>query len=302
MSKSANPSARAAQLRVGIEDANHRYHVLDDPTIPDAEYDALLRELEALEHAHPELATPDSPIRRVGARASGGFAQVRHALPVLSLGNAFSDEEVAAFVRRIAQTLGTDELTFSVEPKLDGLAISLRYENGAFVQGATRGDGEIGEDVTANLRTIKAIPLKLRGKGFPEVLEVRGEVYMPRVAFETFNARARERSERTLANPRNGAAGSLRQLDPAVTASRPLAFYAYAVGEVKSGKLPDTHSATLTKLRGWGLPVSPQIEVADNLEGLLDYYRRIGERRDKLPYDIDGVVYKLDRYDRQNEM
>lgn len=302
MSRPINPSAHAAQLRAGIEDANHRYHVLADPTIPDAEYDALLRELEALEDAHPELATPDSPTRRVGARASGGFAQVRHALPMLSLGNAFSDEEVAAFVRRIEQTLGTNELTFSVEPKLDGLAISLRYENGAFVQGATRGDGTVGEDVTGNLRTVKTIPLRLRGKVFPDALEVRGEVYMPRAAFENFNARARERGERTLANPRNGAAGSLRQLDPAITARRPLAFYAYAVGEVQGGKLPESHSATLAKLRGWGLPVSSQIEVAKNLEGLLDYYRRIGERRDKLPYDIDGVVYKLDRYDRQNEM
>lgn len=302
MSKSADPSARAAQLRAQIEGANHRYHVLDDPAIADADYDALLRELEAMEDAHPELATPDSPTRRVGARASGGFAQVRHALPMLSLGNAFSNEEVAAFVRRIEQALGTNDLVFSVEPKLDGLAISLRYEDGAFVRGATRGDGEVGEDVTANLRTIKAIPLKLRGKGFPEMLEVRGEVYMPRTAFEAFNARARARGERTLANPRNGAAGSLRQLDPAVTAQRPLAFYAYAVGEVQGGKLPDTHSATLAKLRGWGLPVSPQVKAAQNLEGLLDYYRRIGEERDKLPYDIDGVVYKLDRYDRQNEM
>ncbi|MEO6967429.1 MAG: NAD-dependent DNA ligase LigA [Rhodanobacteraceae bacterium] len=302
MSRPIDPSVHAARLRAQIEDANHRYHVLDDPAIPDAEYDALLRELEALEEAHPELATMDSPTRRVGARASGGFTQVRHALPMLSLANAFSDEEVAAFVRRIEQTLGTGKLAFSVEPKLDGLAISLRYEDGAFVQGATRGDGEVGEDVTANLRTIKAIPLRLRGKDFPAVLEVRGEVYMPRAAFVKFNMRALERGERTLANPRNGAAGSLRQLDPAITAQRPLAFYAYAVGEVKGGKLPESHSATLKKLRGWGLPVCPQVEVAESLEGLLDYYRGIGERRDKLPYDIDGVVYKLDRYDRQNEM
>lgn len=300
--KNQTPAARAADLRAQIEDANYRYHVLDDPAIADAEYDALLRELEAIEDAHPELASPDSPTRRVGARVSGGFAQVRHALPMLSLSNAFSDEEVAAFVRRIEQTVGTNELTFSVEPKLDGLAISLRYKDGVFVQGATRGDGAVGEDVTANLRTIKAIPLRLRGKDFPEVLEARGEVYMPRAAFEAFNARARERGERTLANPRNGAAGSLRQLDPAVTASRPLAFYAYAVGEVQGGKLPDTHSATLKKLRGWGLPVCPQVETTKGLEGLLDYYRRLGERRDQLPYEIDGVVYKLDRYDQQNEM
>ncbi|MGH8190112.1 MAG: NAD-dependent DNA ligase LigA [Rhodanobacteraceae bacterium] len=307
---------RAAKLRAAIEDANHRYYVLDDPSIPDAEYDELLRELEVLEDAYPELARPDSPTRRVGARASGRFAEVRHAIPMLSLSNAFTDEEAAAFVRRIAQTLGVAEekLVFSAEPKLDGLAISLRYVEGAFVQGATRGDGTLGEDVTANLRTLKAIPLrlrsgknqdrslKLRGRGFPRVLEARGEVYMPKAAFEAFNERARERGERTLANPRNGAAGSLRQLDPQVTASRPLAFYAYAIGEVQGGTLPDSHSATLAKLRGWGLPVSPQVEMAKGLDGLLDYHRRMGEQRDSLPYDIDGVVYKLDRYDQQNEM
>jgi DNA ligase (NAD+) len=223
---------------------------------------------------------------------------------MLSLSNAFTDDEAAAFVRRIAQTLGIDEdkLVFSAEPKLDGLAISLRYEDGAFVRGATRGDGTVGEDVTTNLRTIRAIPLKLRGRGYPRVLEVRGEVYMPKAGFETFNERARKRGERTLANPRNGAAGSLRQLDPRVTASRPLAFYGYAVGEVQGGKLPGSHSETLSQLRGWGLPVSPQVECAKGLEGLLDYYRRMGGQRDALPYEIDGVVYKLDRYDQQNEM
>jgi DNA ligase (NAD+) len=304
MTQQTAAARQAAALRSAIDDANHRYYVLDDPSIPDAEYDRLMRELEALEAAHPELATPDSPTRRVGVRASGGFAQVQHALPMLSLSNAFTDEEVAAFVHRIAQTLGRAEsdLVFSAEPKLDGLAISLRYEAGAFVQGATRGDGAVGEDVTANLRTVKAIPLKLRGKDCPGVLEVRGEVYMPKAAFDAFNERARKRDERTLANPRNGAAGSLRQLDPAVTASRPLAFYAYAVGEVRDGRLPDTHLATLEKLRAWGLPVSPQVERAEGLDGLLEYYRRMGVQRDALPYDIDGVVYKLDRYDQQNEM
>ncbi|WIG55423.1 MAG: DNA ligase (NAD(+)) [Rhodanobacteraceae bacterium] len=304
MTQQTAAARQAAALRSAIDDANHRYYVLDDPSIPDAEYDHLMRELEALEAAHPELATPDSPTRRVGARARGGFAQVEHALPMLSLSNAFTDEEAAAFVRRIAQTLGRDEskLVFSAEPKLDGLAISLRYEDGLFVQGATRGDGAVGEDVTANLRTVKAIPLKLRGDDWPGVLEVRGEVYMPKAAFEAFNERARERGERTLANPRNGAAGSLRQLDPAITASRPLAFYAYAIGEVRGGKLPPSHLKTLQRLREWGLPVSPQVERAEGLDGLLDYYRRMGAQRDALPYDIDGVVYKLDRYDQQNEM
>lgn len=304
MTQQTAAARQAAALRGAIDDANYRYYVLDDPSIPDAEYDRLMRELEALEAEHPELATADSPTRRVGARASGGFAEVQHALPMLSLSNAFTDDEAAAFVRRIAQTLGRDEseLVFSAEPKLDGLAISLRYEAGTFVQGATRGDGAVGEDVTANLRTVKAIPLKLRGEGWPGVLEVRGEVYMPKAAFEVFNERARKRGERTLANPRNGAAGSLRQLDPAITASRPLAFYAYAVGEVREGSLPDTHLATLAQLRRWGLPVSPQVERAEGLAGLLDYYRRMGAQRDALPYDIDGVVYKLDRYDQQNEM
>jgi len=304
MTQQTAAARQAAALRSAIDDANHRYYVLDDPSIPDAEYDRLMRELEALEAAHPELATPDSPTRHVGARASGGFAEVQHALPMLSLSNAFTDEEVAAFVRRIAQTLGREEskLVFSAEPKLDGLATSLRYEDGVFVQGATRGDGAVGEDVTANLRTVKAIPLKLRGKDWPGVLEVRGEVYMPKAAFDAFNERARARGERTLANPRNGAAGSLRQLDPAVTASRPLAFYAYAIGEVRDGKLPPNHLETLQRLRTWGLPVSPQVERAEGLAGLLDYYRRMGAQRDALPYDIDGVVYKLDRYDQQNEM
>ena len=227
----ADPASRAVALRELIEQANHRYHVLDDPQMPDAEYDRLMRELETLEAEHPDLSTPDSPTRRVGARAKGGFAEVRHALPMLSLGNAFEQEgesererfhEVAEFERRIEQTLDRREPVFSVEPKLDGLAISLRYETGIFVQGATRGDGETGEDVTANLRTVRAIPLKLRGKGWPAVLEVRGEVIMLRKDFERFNEHARAHDEKPLANPRNGAAGSLRQLDPAITAKRRL--------------------------------------------------------------------------------
>ncbi|MFC4762984.1 NAD-dependent DNA ligase LigA [Dyella koreensis] len=303
--------ARAAELRERIEQANYRYHVLDDPEITDADYDRLMRELEALEAEHPELATDDSPTRRVGARASGGFAEVRHALPMLSLGNAFEQEgdgdrerfrEVAEFERRIEQTLDRREPVFSVEPKLDGLAISLRYEGGAFVQGATRGDGETGEDVTANLRTVAAIPLRLRGSGWPRVLEVRGEVIMLHKDFEAFNARARASGEKTLANPRNGAAGSLRQLDAAITKKRKLSFFAYAIGVVEGGEMPPTHSQTLQKLREWGFPVSPEVGTARGFGGLIAYYRRIGEKRDKLPYDIDGVVYKLDDYAGQQEM
>lgn len=293
---------RIAELRRRIEDANRRYHELDDPDIADAQYDALVRELEALEREHPELATADSPTRRVGSAPSGRFAQVVHAVPMLSLGNAFSDEEVGDFVRRIRERLDRDDLAFSAEPKLDGLAISLRYERGAFVQGATRGDGATGEDVTANLRTIGVIPKALNGEGWPQVLEVRGEVYMARADFERWNEHARLHGGKVLANPRNGAAGSLRQLDANVTAQRPLSFYAYGTGSVEGGALPNTHSAMLAKLRDWGFPVSDLATVVHGLDGLLGYYRRIGEARDGLPFDIDGVVYKLDDVAGQREM
>jgi DNA ligase (NAD+) len=297
----ASAAERAARLREQLDDANYRYHVLDAPVITDAEYDASMRELEALEAAHPELRTPESPTQRIGAAARGEFAQVVHAKPMLSLSNAFSPEEVADFVQRIATATGDAEPEFSVEPKLDGLAISLRYEHGVFVRGATRGDGSVGEDVSANLRTVRAIPLRLRGKA-PPLLEVRGEVYMPRAGFEAFNERARERGERTLANPRNGAAGSLRQLDARVTASRPLAFYAYALGAYEGWNPAPRHSQILAQLRDFGFPVSAQVDVAKGAEGLLRYFERIGALRDALPYDIDGVVYKLDRIAQQEAM
>ncbi|MCA0393684.1 MAG: NAD-dependent DNA ligase LigA [Proteobacteria bacterium] len=298
----SKPEQRIAALRLQLDDASYRYHVLDEPDIPDAEYDRLLRELDELEAAHPDLVTADSPTQRVGNAPSAKFAEVRHAIPMLSLGNAFSDAEVQDFVRRIAEKLERPALRFSAEPKLDGLAISLRYEQGVFVQGATRGDGATGEEVTLNLRTVKAIPLKLRGSGWPQVLEVRGEVYMPRTDFERYNEHARLHGGKVLANPRNGAAGSLRQLDPRITAQRPLAFYAYGTGLVEGGTLPDSHSATLRRLREWGFPVSSLSEVVEGADGLLDYYRRIGERRDGLPFDIDGVVYKLDDGEGQREM
>jgi DNA ligase (NAD+) len=307
-----NAAPRVAELRRQIDDANYRYHVLDAPILTDADYDRLVRELEALEAQHPELADPDSPTTRVGAAPSAAFAEVQHAIPMLSLNNAFEVEgaetdegrfrEVADFVRRIVDEVEEAEPEFSVEPKLDGLAISLRYEHGRFVRGATRGDGATGEDVSSNLRTIRAIPLRLRGENVPEVLEVRGEVYMPRAGFEAFNARARERGERTLANPRNGAAGSLRQLDPRITATRPLAFYAYGLGVVEGAELPPRHSQTLRWLRELGFPVCAEVATAKGLDGLLAYYRRIGAKRDALPYDIDGVVYKLDRYDQQRQL
>ena len=295
-------ATRIAALRQKIEDANHRYYVLDDPSIPDIEYDRLMRELEALEREHPELVDSASPTQRVGNRPSAAFDEVSHAVPMLSLGNAFADEEVADFVRRIEERLDRTDPVFSVEPKLDGLAISLRYEHGAFVRGATRGDGATGEDVTANLRTVKAIPMRLRGDDWPEVLEVRGEVYMPLAAFKAYNERALKDGGKVLANPRNGAAGSLRQLDPRITAQRPLAFYAYAVGVVEGMTLPASHSATLQRLRDWGFPVSAESDVVAGTEGLLGYYRRMGEKRDALPFDIDGVVYKLDDYAGQREM
>lgn len=311
MQNDLTPAVQILDLRRRIDDANYRYFVLDDPDLPDIDYDRLMRQLQALEAAHPELVTPDSPTQRVGSSPSDAFAPVRHDPPMLSLNNAFSEEgeddqtrfrEVAEFERRIQGKLGRVDPVFSVEPKFDGLAISLRYEQGRFVRGATRGDGEKGEDVTANLRTVRSIPLKLHGKNIPQVIEVRGEVVMLRKDFEAYNAYALEHGEKTLANPRNGAAGSLRQLDPAVTALRRLSFFAYAVGVVQGVELPATHSATLQKLREWGFPVSPEVDVATGFEGLIAYYRRIGERRASLPYDIDGVVYKLDDYNLQHAM
>ncbi|WP_258224077.1 NAD-dependent DNA ligase LigA, partial [Stenotrophomonas sp. HMWF003] len=291
---SPSPAERAEALRRQIDEAGTAYHERDEQLIPDAEYDRLVRELEALERDHPELAVADSPTQRVGGKASSRFAEVRHAVPMLSLGNAFSDEEVQDFVRRISERLRRDALYFSAEPKLDGLAISLRYENGRFVQGATRGDGSTGEDVSANLRQIAVIPQELQGAGWPDVLEVRGEVYMARADFEAYNAQARLHDGKVLANPRNAAAGSLRQLDPKMSARRKLSFYAYGTGQVEDGDLPPTHSATLAQLRAWGFPVSELCQVVEGSAGLLAYYRDIGERRDGLAFDIDGVVYKLD--------
>lgn len=298
----SSPAQRAEALRRQIDEAGKAYYDRDEQLIPDADYDRLMRELEALEQAHPALVQADSPTQRVGGKASSRFAEVRHAVPMLSLGNAFSDEDVQDFVRRIGERLRRDALFFSAEPKLDGLAISLRYEGGHFVKGATRGDGSTGEDVSANLRQIKVIPQKLHGSGWPKVLEVRGEVYMARADFEAYNADARLHEGKVLANPRNAAAGSLRQLDPKLSARRKLSFYAYGIGEVQGGELPPTHSATLAQLQAWGFPVSELCQVVEGSEGLLAYYRDIGERRDGLAFDIDGVVYKLDDRAGQEQM
>lgn len=290
---------RVAALRQQINHHNHLYYVLDAPEISDAEYDRLLRELQALEQQHPALVTPDSPTQRVGAKPLQKFGTVQHAIPMRSIKNAFSEQEVLDFDRSVRKSLQVDVVEYSAEPKLDGLAVSLVYRDGVFTQGATRGDGETGEDVTQNLRTIKAIPLHLYSSGYPALLEVRGEVYLPRAAFEALNMDAQARGEKIFVNPRNAAAGSLRQLDPKITALRPLAFFCYGVGAVEHGKLPDEHSAILAQLRDWGLPVTPEQQVVQGVQGCLAYYQDMAARRQQLAYDIDGVVYKVNRLDQQ---
>jgi DNA ligase (NAD+) len=295
--------ARAAELRDSLNFHNYQYYVLDDPQIPDSEYDRLMRELQALEERFPELHTPDSPTQRVGAKPLEGFNEVQHRVPMLSLGNAFSSEEMEAFDKRVRDRLGTGEqITYAAEPKLDGLAISLRYENGVLVQAATRGDGQTGEDVTQNVRTIPSVPLRLQGDGWPRVLEVRGEIYIPIAGFNEMNEKARQAGEKTFANPRNAAAGSLRQLDSRVTAQRPLAMFCYGFGEVEGGPLASSHSESVRMLGGWGLRVSPELQTVEGVEGCLEFYQAIGERRDHLDYDIDGVVFKVDSFTQQQAL
>jgi DNA ligase (NAD+) len=294
---------RAAELKETLERYNYRYHALDDPEVPDAEYDRLMLELRALEAEHPRLLTPDSPTQRVGAAPVAAFGAVKHRLAMLSLDNAFSDEEVRDFDRRIRERLERDgPILYSAEPKLDGLAVSARYENGAYVQGATRGDGETGEDITQNLKTIKALPLKLRTDRPPRVLEVRGEVFMPLEGFKRFNEEAIARGEKSFVNPRNAAAGSLRQLDPKMTAARPLDLFIYGLGIVEGGALPAQHSAILQALRQWGFKICPQTRLVEGADGCLAYYREVGTLRPTLPYQIDGVVYKVDDLELQRQM
>ncbi|MFZ5535977.1 MAG: NAD-dependent DNA ligase LigA [Pseudomonadota bacterium] len=294
---------RLEQLRREIARHDHAYYVLDAPIIPDAEYDRLMRELREIEAAHPDWITPDSPSQRVGGAPLAGFAEVRHAVPMLSLDNAMGMDELADFDRRVRERLGMDHaVEYNAEPKIDGLAISLRYEDGLLVRAATRGDGERGEDVTANVRTVHAIPLRLMGAGWPKVLEVRGEVYMPRKGLAALNARLEQAGEKTFANPRNAAAGSLRQLDSRITATRPLSFFAYGWGEVDGLALPERHSAMLERLRDWGLPVNPLNEVVLGVAGAKDYAARILARRESLDYDIDGVVFKVDDLADQMEL
>ena len=293
---------RAQKLRVRIEDANRRYYVLDAPTIDDAEYDRLFRELQELEASHPELASPDSPTQRVGAAPAEAFRTVRHRVPMLSINNAFADEEVAAFDRRVREGLGVESVEYACEPKFDGLAINLTYEDGALVRGATRGDGYSGEDVTANLRTVRPIPLRLHSTAPPRRVEVRGEVLMYRRDFDALNVRQREKGEKEFANPRNAAAGSLRQLDPRITASRPLRFFAYGLGEAEDLRLPETQARLLDLLADLGLPVCETREVAKGVDGMLAFYHQLAAKRARLPYDVDGVVYKVNRLDRQREL
>ncbi|MBI4987580.1 MAG: NAD-dependent DNA ligase LigA [Rhodocyclales bacterium] len=339
MPASREAADKVRALRAEIERHNHAYYVLDAPTVPDAEYDRLFRELQALEAQHPGLVSPESPTQRVGARPAPEFTQVTHRTPMLSLANAFTEEDVANFDRRVREGLGLpprplpteggdggsaaeaasgrntappwdgpaagralDEVEYAAEPKFDGLAISLTYEQGRFVLGATRGDGYAGEDVTGNLRTVRSIPLRLQGERLPGFLEVRGEVLMLRRDFERMNERAREAEEKEFANPRNAAAGSVRQLDPRITAKRPLRFFAYALAGLEGQPMPATHAEVLERLRGWGFPVAAERAVVRGAAGLLRYYGEIGLRRAALPYDIDGVVYKVNRLADQERL
>lgn len=293
---------RAAALRDQINYHNYRYYVLDNPQIPDAEYDRLFRELQELERQHPSLVTSDSPTQRVGAAPLQAFGEVKHVVPMLSLDNAFSEDEVQAFDRRMREGLKLEAVVYAAEPKLDGLAVSLLYEDGRLVRGATRGDGYTGEDITQNVRTISAIPLRLMGKGYPRFLEVRGEVYMTRKGFQELNRRQQDQGEKVFANPRNAAAGSIRQLDPRITATRPLSIYCYGVGQIEGGQLPDCHSAILNQLQEWGLRVSSERKVVKGAEGCLHYFAKMAEKRARLAYEIDGVVYKVDRLDQQEKL
>ncbi len=305
MAHSAELLNQLSQLKQQINEHNYQYYVLDNPSIPDAAYDRLMQELQRLETEYPDLVSSDSPTQRVGAQPLSAFDQVEHEVPMLSLDNAFSAEDFAAFEKRIGDRLKDSRtLTYSCEPKLDGLAVSILYEDGKLVRGATRGDGRVGENITSNVRTIANVPLTLRGNDFPARLEVRGEVFMPKAGFDALNKRQAQEGKKTFANPRNAAAGSLRQLDAKITAARPLRFYCYSVGIVEGEvvELADTHSARLAQLQQWGLPLCPEIDVADGTDGCQVYYQRIGDARNQLPYEIDGVVFKVDDLALQEEL
>ncbi len=303
MTISEDVTARANTLTNLINEYNYQYYVIDNPTIPDAEYDRLMRELQALEAAHPSLVTPTSPSQRVGGIAADQFGQIQHEVPMLSLDNAFDEAEIAAFDQRVREWLNTSEhVEYVAEPKLDGLAISLRYEQGVLTQAATRGDGHVGEDVTANVRTIAAIPLQLRGDGWPAILEVRGEIYMPKAGFEALNIAQLADNKKPFMNPRNAAAGSLRQLDSSITATRPLTMYCYGVGVWSDATKPTTHLAMMTQFAEWGFRVSPESQLVSGLAACVDYFSTMAERRDQLDYEIDGVVFKVNDFALQKRL
>jgi DNA ligase (NAD+) len=291
------------QLRSTLNDYNYQYYILDNPTVPDSEYDRLFQQLSALENKYPELITAASPTQRVGAKPIDGFQQVKHEMAMLSLGNAFNDDDLVAFDKRLRTRLNDDRpIIYACEPKLDGAAVSLLYQDGVLVSGATRGDGSTGENITSNVRTIGSIPLKLMGSGYPTTLEVRGEIYMPLKGFDALNEVALATGEKPFVNPRNAAAGSLRQLDPQLTAKRPLEFCCYSVGLVKGGELPNSHSEILSLLAQWGLKINSQSQQVVGIDACIDYYQQLSEKRHNLGYDIDGIVYKVDDIELQQDL
>ena len=293
---------RLDSLREEINTHNYSYYVLDNPEVPDSEYDRLLRELSDIEEQYPELITPDSPTQRVGGTPLDSFSEVKHEVPMLSLGNAFSDQDMSDFDKRIREGVDKDSIEYAAEPKLDGLAISLLYKDGLLERAATRGDGRTGEDVTLNIRTIDAIPLKLRGNNFPPLIEIRGEVVMPKAGFEKLNQQQLEKGEKPFVNPRNAAAGSLRQLDPKITATRPLSFYSYGVGLIDGMSLPAKHSDMMANLKSWGMRINPESKVVKGTKGCIEYYEYLAKKRNALPDEIDGIVYKVDDIQLQNIM
>jgi DNA ligase (NAD+) len=303
MPQAGDWQGRYKWLRAELNRHNHAYYVLDNPTIPDAEYDKLFRELQSIEEAHPELITPDSPTQRVGGAPLAQFAQVRHSLPMLSINNGFADADIVAFDRRTREALGIDtEVEYATELKFDGLAINLRYENGLLVQAATRGDGMTGENVTVNIRTVRAIPLRLHTDHPPQVIDVRGEILMYKSDFAKLNARQRESGQKEFANPRNAAAGSLRQLDPRITAQRSLRFFAYGIGVLEGAQMPASHAGLLDWYTELGIPVCNERAIVRGAQGLLGFFGNIAEKRKQLPYEIDGVVYKVNRLADQKKL
>lgn len=294
---------RYLQLIATIRRFDHEYYVLNESTVPDAEYDRLFNELKQIEQEHPDWLADDSPSQRVSGAPQEGFATVSHRVPMLSLDNAFSSEDLAAFVKRLQDRLNnSSEIEFACEPKLDGIAVSLLYENGRLVRGATRGDGSTGEDITANVKTIRSIPLSLSGDNWPTTLEVRGEIYMPKAGFEKMNRLAAEQGEKVFVNPRNAASGSLRQLDSRLTAKRPLEMCCYSVGFFEGGELPSSQADLMTQFGHWGLKINAEMGVVSGYQGIQSYYERLETRRDELPYEIDGIVYKVNSFALQNRL